>query len=226
MNNGHIRNGAQASRKVVGYIRVSTEEQAHSGAGLESQKQAIQAECERNGWELVATLEDAGVSAKSLKRPGLTKAIEIIKAGEASVLMASKLDRLSRSVRDVIDLGDFALKVGFDLCLLDCRIDTTTPHGKAQLSLMAVFSQLERELIGQRTREALAIKKQQGVKLGTPVTTSQETTERIVAMRNAGKSLRDIAQSLNSEGIKPAAGGKQFYASSVKSVLDRVGVAA
>src|SRR5262245_9905869 len=86
--------------RVIGYVRVSTEEQALSGAGLEAQHRAIVTECKRRGWELVETIEDAGYSAKDLKRPGVQEALRALEAGEAKALVVAKLDRLSRSMLD------------------------------------------------------------------------------------------------------------------------------
>lgn len=211
----------KAERLVIGYVRVSTDEQTESGAGLEAQRRAIIGECERNGWTLVAIIEDAGLSAKSLNRPGLREALDTLTTGGANVLMAAKLDRLSRSTRDVCELGDMASYYGFDLSLLDARIDTTTPHGRAQLSMMATFAQLERELIGLRTREALAVKKAQGVKLGRSQSIPAPVQGRILAMREQGQTLRAIADTLNAERVDTGRGGKRWYASTVKAVTDR-----
>src|SRR6059058_3829787 len=86
--------------QVLGYVRVSTDEQSSSGAGLEAQRQAIVSECERRGWQLVDVIEDAGFSAKDLKRPGVQEALRVLQAGDASALVVAKLDRLSRSMLD------------------------------------------------------------------------------------------------------------------------------
>src|SRR6218665_2477495 len=83
---------------VLAYLRVSTTEQADSGAGLEAQRAVILAEAERRGWQHVEFIEDAGFSAKSLKRPGVANALDRLKRGEATVLVVSKMDRLSRSL--------------------------------------------------------------------------------------------------------------------------------
>src|SRR5437016_12318168 len=89
-----------APDRVVGYVRVSTDEQAHSALGLKAQRSAIRSEVQRRSWTLVAIHADAGVSGKSLHRPGIEAALKTIAAGEASVLMVAKLDRLSRSLAD------------------------------------------------------------------------------------------------------------------------------
>ena len=105
--------------RVCGYTRVSTSEQAQSGAGLEAQEAAIRAEAERRGWELVQVFEDAGASGKSLNgRPGLSEAIAAVERGEAEGLVVSKLDRLSRSLLDFAGLMERARKRGWSLVAL------------------------------------------------------------------------------------------------------------
>src|SRR5664280_2801568 len=99
--------------RVIGYIRVSTEEQADSGAGLNAQRAAILAEAEHRGWHLVDIIEDAGYSAKDLRRPGIQRALAALKWDEADVLVVSKLDRLSRSLMDFTALMDRAQREGW-----------------------------------------------------------------------------------------------------------------
>lgn len=212
---------ASSTPRVIGYVRVSTHDQADSGLGLEAQRQKITAEVSRRGWELLEIIEDAGASAKKLDREGLSAALSALAEGKADVLMCAKLDRLSRSVKDVCQVGDMARHYGWNLVLLDCNLDTTTPYGTAQLNMMATFAQLERELIGLRTREALAVKKAQGVKLGGPVLMDSTTEERILQLRGEGLSMHKIAATLNAEGVPTAGGGKAWYASTVRVVLER-----
>ena len=101
--------------------------------------------------------------------------------GSADVLVAAKLDRLSRSLSDFAGLMATAQKQKWALVALDCQVDTSTPSGEAMAHVMAVFSHLERRLISQRTREALAVKRAQGVKLGRPSTLPATTVRRILA---------------------------------------------
>jgi len=89
---------------VVGYVRVSTDEQAASGLGLDAQRASILAECQLRGWTLADLIEDAGFSAKSLDRPGIVHALDRLARGEAGVLVVAKLDRATRSVMDAADL--------------------------------------------------------------------------------------------------------------------------
>jgi DNA invertase Pin-like site-specific DNA recombinase len=129
-----------------------------------SQSDAIRAECGRRGLPLVAVHSDAGVSGKTLTRPALADALAALDAGEGSVLMVAKLDRLTRSVHDATGLILAADKGGWGLVALDAPVDTTTPQGAAMAQVLAVFAELERRLIGERTKAALAVKRAQGVR--------------------------------------------------------------
>jgi DNA invertase Pin-like site-specific DNA recombinase len=110
---------------------------------------------------------------------------------------------------------------GWNLVLLDCNIDTTTPYGTAQLNMMATFAQLERELIGLRTKEALAVKKSQGIRLGRPVLQATETEGKVLELRGQGLSMGRIAETLNNEGVPTATGGAKWHASTVRVILER-----
>jgi DNA invertase Pin-like site-specific DNA recombinase len=207
--------------RVIGYVRVSTEEQAVSGAGLEAQRRAIIAECKRRGWELVETIEDARYSAKDLKRPGVQEALRALEAGEAKALVVAKLDRLSRSMLDFAALMATAQKQSWALVSLDCAVDTSTPAGEAMAHVLATFGQFERRLIGQRTKEALAAKKASGVRLGRPPNVPQAVVRRIHRQRARGDSFRKIAEDLNEASVPTAQGGAQWYAATVRGVLLR-----
>jgi len=204
---------------VIGYVRVSTDEQADSGLGLKAQRAAIEDECARRGLELLAVYEDAGVSAKTTDRPALRAALEDLERGQGDALMVAKLDRLTRSVHDATGLMLQAEREGWGLVALDVNVDTTTPAGLAMAQILSVFAELERRLIGQRTRDALAVKKAQGVKLGRPRTLDEGVRARIVAMQEAGESLSGIARTLNEEGVPTAQGGKKWYPSTVRAVV-------
>lgn len=205
---------------VVGYVRVSTAEQAESGAGLSAQRSAIEAEAERRGLELVAICEDAGASGKDLKRPGLQEALALVESGAAEVLCVSKLDRLSRSVHDFSGLLQRAQRKGWSLSVLDLQLDTSTPSGALVANVMASVSEWERRVIGARTRDALQVKKAQGVVLGRPRgrETSSLAIERIRQLRDDGLTLRQIASVLTSEQIPTARGGA-WHAATVASLL-------
>lgn len=204
--------------RVLGYVRVSTEEQQRSRAGIEAQRKAILREARRRGWEHVTIIEDVG-SGRDLRRSGVREALETLERGEASALVVAKLDRLSRSMLDFASIMQRAQKQGWALIALDCAVDTTTPAGEAMANVMATFAQFERRLIGQRTREALEAKRAEGVRLGRPPAIAPELAERIRAERDRGATFQKIADRLNEEGVPTPRGGKQWRPSSLTSVL-------
>ncbi len=203
----------------VGYVRCSTEEQADSGLGLKAQKAAILAEAERRGWNLIEIVEDAGFTGSTLDRPGIVVVLDALKSHRAEAIIVSKLDRLSRSLLDFAGLMQRATKEHWALVALDLGVDTTTPAGEAMASVVAVFAQFERRLISERTKAALAQKAAQGFKLGRPVEMSEETRNRIVAERKAGKSVSAIARDLTAEGVPTAQDGRAWYPSTVRAAL-------
>jgi DNA invertase Pin-like site-specific DNA recombinase len=207
-------------RGVVAYLRCSTEEQGVSGAGLAAQEAAIRAECERRELPLLAKHTDAGVSGKSLVRPALTAALADLDAGHGDVLMVSKLDRLTRSVHDASGLLMRSEKSGWGLVALDAPVDTTTPAGRAMAQILSVFAELERRLIAERTKAALAVKREQGVVLGRPRTLPDKVVRRIVSERGAGRTWTAIAEGLNRDRVPTAQGGARWYPATVRSVAN------
>jgi DNA invertase Pin-like site-specific DNA recombinase len=207
--------------RALGYCRVSTGEQVNSGAGLDAQRAALEAEAARRGWALELIVEE-GLSAKDLNRPALTAALSRLDKGEADVLMVSKLDRLSRSVKDFGAVLDRAAKAKWSVLCLDLGVDTTTPVGEFTANVVVSASQYERRLIGQRTRDALAAKKAAGVRLGRPRLLPSEVVERIVRAKAAGDSLAGIARDLTADNVPTAQGGKRWYPSTVAAVLRSV----
>ena len=204
--------------EVIGSVRVSTEEQRSSGAGLITQGNAIVAECRRRGWRLVEIVEDAGYSAKDLRRPGVQIALETLRRGEASGLVVAKLDRLSRSMLDFTGIMAKAQKQGWALVALDCAVDTTTPVGEAIANVLATFAQFERRLISQRTRDALAAKRASGVQLGRRREVPQAVVSRIAEERKSGGGWTAIAERLNADGIPTAHGGSRWWPSTVRAI--------
>ena len=205
------------------YRRVSTNEQADSRAGLDAQEAAIRAEAGRRGWPIVAEYVDVASGAQDLvARTGGRDALRELKEGRADVLLAAKLDRLSRSVRDFATTLELASAEGWAIVALDHLIDTTTPIGEAMANMALVFAQLERKRIGERTREGLAAKRAAGVRLGHPTLIPEETRRRILDQHAAGRSLSGIAADLTAGGIPTAQGGRRWYASTVRAVVRAV----
>lgn len=209
--------------RVIAYLRVSTEEQARSGAGLAAQRRALESAARERGWNIVATETDEGVSAKSMRgRDGLARALAALKAGEADVLAVSKLDRLSRSVADFCHLLDLSQREKWALSVGDIGLDTGTPVGRFTAQIIASVAELERGLIGQRTRDALAEKRAQGVKLGRRADITPETVARLQHMRADGMTYAAIADTLNQEGT-PSPRGSTWHPSTIQRALKRHG---
>ena len=175
--------------KVIGYVRVSTEEQASHSVSLAAQEAKICAYADLFGHELTEVIVDAGQSAKSLGRPGLQQALGALQAGPAEGLLIAKMDRLTRSVRDLGDLLECHSQK-FALMSIGEQVDTSTAGGRMMLNLMTVMSQWEREVIGERTSAALQHKKAQGQKLGAPAR----------ELRAAGQTFQVVADTLTAEG--------------------------
>lgn len=211
-----------AGTRVVGYLRVSTAEQSDSGAGIEAQRAAITAEAERRGWQLIAVVADEGASGSSVKhRPALDAAIGLCETGGADALCVAKLDRLSRSLPDFGVMLERSRSKGWALVALDLGVDTTTPAGELVANVMMSVAQWERRVISQRTKDGLAAKKSMGVQLGRPSKLDPRTARRIRKHRDAGLSLRQIAERLNDDAIPTGQGGARWYASTVRNVLER-----
>ncbi len=208
--------------RVVGYVRVSTGEQAVSGAGLEAQRRAIRDECARRRWDLVAICEDRGSSAKGLQRPGLTNALQTVESGGAEAILVAKVDRLSRSLTDFAGLMERSRRQGWALVALDLGVDTTTPSGEMLANVLAVFAQFERRIIGERTRVALAVRRSEGVRLGRPDAVPSHTVHRIRSLSESGQSLSGIARTFNAQSVPTSHGGLRWYPSTVRAVLFKV----
>lgn len=208
--------------KVVGYLRVSTNEQALSGAGLDAQEAAIRAEVDRRGWTLHALHTDAGISGRSLaRRPALDAALFDVENGFAGGIIVAKLDRLSRSLLDFAGLMERARAKHWNLVALDLGIDLSTPAGEFMASVMASAAQWERRIIGQRTKDALAVRRAAGVRLGRPPLLDKRVTTFVVARREEGATLAAIANELDAMNEPTVQGGQRWYPSTVKALLTR-----
>lgn len=204
----------------IGYVRVSTAEQADSGAGLAAQRATLAAEAKRRGWSLMEIYEDAGTSGKTMtRRPALQEALSALGRGEAAGLVVAKLDRLSRSVVDAAALLERAGREGWALVACDLGVDTSTPAGEAMANVMATFAQLERRLIGQRTKDALAAKRAEGVRLGRPSVLDRSVVDRILNARISGLGWSAIARDLDTDQVPTAQGGVRWYPATVRKVV-------
>lgn len=205
----------------IAYVRVSTDEQAASGAGLEAQRASIEAEAARRGWTIVGWHADEGISGSKgvEQRPGLAAAIEAIEDGKAAVLMVAKTDRVARGLRTLLDVIDRVERANGAVVSVDSTIDTSTAAGRFQTQIMGSVAELERALISDRTKAALAVRKAQGVQLGMPPKIPAEVVVRILDAKARGDSLRAIAAELTADGVPTARGGTKWQPSTVQGVL-------
>ena len=220
-------------KQAIGYIRVSTEQQANEGVSLEAQKAKIAAWCVTNGYELVNVFVDAGISGKSMdKRPGLQDAMKALKKGMA--LVSYSLSRLARSTKDALSIGETVAKRKADMVSLSEQIDTTTAAGKMMFQMLAVLAEFERNLVAERTTNALQHKKATNQKYTNITPYGFEAIEgrlvqvqaeaaivaEIQAARASGNTLQSIADTLNGRGI-PTKTGKTWQPATIHLLMKR-----
>ena len=152
---------AGEGKRAVGYIRVSTREQAQEGVSLAAQEERIRAFCTAKGWDLLRIYRDEGESGKNLERPGVLSMIRDLKADGVDVVVVLKLDRLTRSVRDLGSLIE-DLFAGRALAAVDGSLDSSTASGRMVVNLLGTVAQWERETTVERTVAALEYKQRRG----------------------------------------------------------------
>lgn len=223
--------------KAIGYCRVSTEEQAADGVSLAAQEAKVRAYAALYDIELTEVIVDAGQSAKTLDRPGLQRALALLKSGKADGLIVAKLDRLTRSVADLAELLDryFGERAGRQLWSVADAIDTRSAAGRMVLNILMSVAQWEREAIGERTRDALAHKRARGERVGAvpfgfnladdgvslvPNATEREAIAIVRELRSEGLSIRAIVAEMNRRGITTKEGGR-WHIATVQRVLGR-----
>ena len=224
--------------KVVGYIRVSTEEQASEGVSLDAQRCKLEAYAKLYELDLVAVEVDAGVSAKTLERPGLRSALARLARGDVEGLLIAKLDRLSRSVADWNALieAHFGPGGGRQLFSVADSIDTRTAAGRLVLNVLMSVAQWERETICERTRDAMAYKRSRSQWLGqTPYgcdlaedgktlvenPRELEVLADVRRLKAEGWSLRRIAAELTARRIPTKNGRAAWSHATVADILKR-----
>jgi DNA invertase Pin-like site-specific DNA recombinase len=205
---------------VVGYLRVSTSDQATDGQSLDTQQRAIASEVERRGWQLVEWQHDTASGKTMRRRPALELTLDRLDQGEYDGMVVARLDRLSRSVGDFAQILDRAGRKGWALVCLDPAVDLTTPYGRAMANVAAAFAQLERELISQRTSESIRAGYANGTIIPPQVKVTPDAATRIVTLHGEGRSQRQIARMLTVEGFRAPQGGA-WAQSTVQMVLKR-----
>lgn len=203
--------------KLVGYIRVSTEDQARNGVSLDNQLSRIRAYAALHGHDLGEVYEDRGKSGRDMSRLGAQAALAALERGDAEGLLVTHMDRLSRSLRDFLYLIDTQFGPGckFSLLCIDNQMDTSTPTGRMIAAVLATVAQWQREEDVERIKRALAHKKGNNQRIGSVPwgyrlagdgkTLSPNPSElRVMALgldlRRQGLTLRAIAAKLKELG--------------------------
>jgi len=194
--------------RAIGYIRVSTEDQAREGVSLDNQESKIRAYADLNGLELVDVIKDEGLSGKTMDRLGMNRINAMIDAVEIEAVIVYKLDRLSRKTIDILNTLDAWEKNNIAFHSITDRIDTKTAAGKFLLTILSALAQMERDLISERTVDALAHKKRTGewcgrVPFGYKIKDNRlvedeeamKTIKKAKRLRSIGKPYRDISRS-------------------------------
>jgi site-specific DNA recombinase len=179
-------------KKVGLYLRVSTEEQALTGVSLSAQKQKLEEYCKFNEWKIVGSYVDAGMSGGTLNRPQLQKLIEDCEKNFLDVLLVYKLDRLSRSLRDIILTIDELRSYGVDFVSLTEQIDTTTPVGKLMFHIIGAFAEFERDIICQRVILGMDQKAKDGHVQYKPPFGYRFEDKRLIVVDDEAEIVRDI----------------------------------
>ena len=218
----------------IGYTRVSPRDQAASSVSLVSQRMKIEAYAVLHDLELVEVIEDAGYSAKSLDRPGMAKLLQLICGRKITTVVVAKLDRITRSVRDLGELIDLFQRSGVEFASVADHIDTSTASGRLVLNVMGSVSQWEREAIGERTSEALAVMRSNGRRISRHAPYGyrfdgqgwiedgheQQAICIMRRLRTEGLSLRQIAERLQTQGFTSRT-GKRLSPQLIANVLGR-----
>jgi site-specific DNA recombinase len=218
------------------YIRVSTDKQANEGYSLEAQREKLNAYCLAQGWPVddAHIYVDSGISAKSTDRPDYQRMLAAVAAGDVRRIVAVKLDRLSRNTRDFLGLLDYCDEHGCGIVSIVESFDTSTPVGRAVVTVLMAFAELERKQISERMQMGRDEKARQGERNGAPVpygyvrneagkweqdADQAAMVERIFNLFVAGASLRGIAAALNADAV-PAPRGKAWFPAAVGYILD------
>jgi len=218
--------------RAAGYVRVSQERAAQNGFGLDAQEADIKRLAEYRGLPLVEVYRENGVSGYKRERPSLERLLTDAQARKFDLVIFPSIDRVARSVRDVIDIEAALREADVGVVFVREGIDTSTPTGQFFGNVMASIAQLEGQIIYERLSKGKQAKKAQGgyvggwvpygyrVENGAVVAVPEEAAvvERVFRLKADGKSIREIVESLNADGARTRSGG-QWTASTVWGIL-------
>lgn len=205
--------------RLVAYLRVSTSEQADSHLGLDAQRRSIEIASKLHGWQIVKWIEDAGISGADRDRPGWEEALATVYDGQADGIVAAKLDRMFRSMAAAVQTLADAREHGWTLVALDLQLDTSTPMGEFMAHVCAAIAQLERRMISDRTKAALAELKAQGKPVGRPSSVPMAVRQMILEYHAEGKSVSQIIEDLRLRRIPTPLGRPVWSESTIRRVI-------
>ena len=220
----------------IGYCRVSTEDQAKEGVSLDNQKSKIEAYCQLKDLNLSEIVEDAGISAKNLKRPGVQKVLRLARKKQIDAIVVYKLDRIFRSTTDALETTKLFEKWGVSFHSIEETLDTQSAMGRFFFTLTAALAEMERRLIGERTKAALSHKRSRNEKTGGDVPYGYDLTPAGILIKNDeeqkvirlirnlnrdGYSLRRICRELEQAGHLTKRGNSVWHPQTISDILKR-----
>jgi len=214
---------------------VSTEEQVRGGISLENQEEKIKAYSTLKNFSLIRIIVDPGYSAKDLKRPGVQEVLSLARSKSVNSIIVYKLDRIFRDAADALNIIKLFDQKGISFHSIEETIDTKGPMGKFVFTMLAAMAEWERNIISERTRDAMSYKRAQGYRVGDipfglnlinknrlrKNPREQAVIGLIKKLRGRGYSLRGISSYLHSEGIKTKKGKARWSPKVLRAVLAR-----
>lgn len=208
--------------RVIGYVRVSTEEQGRDGHGLRAGIDYLRRHCEANGWDLVTVMMDVVSTRKTARMIGRAATVAAIEAGAGDAMLIRAMDRVTRSVKDGADLLAECADAGVRLLSCD-GYDSADEETQLTANIKIAVAQEERRLISRRTREGLARARAEGKRLGRVSTVSGEVAARIVELRRAGETFAAIAAKLDADNVPTPGGSPHWRPAAVRAIAERSG---
>jgi site-specific DNA recombinase len=222
----------------IGYVRVSTEDQAKEGVSLENQREKIQAYSQLKDLDLISIVEDAGLSAKNLRRPGVQKVLKLARMKKIDAVVVYKLDRIFRSTVDALETTKNFDRWGVSFHSIEETLDTQSAMGRFFFTLTAALAEMERRIIGERTKAALSHKRKRNEKTGGDIPYGYDLTTGGILVKNDAEqkvirwirrlnknrySLRQICRELEQAGYKTKRGNQKWHPQTVSCILKRGG---
>jgi len=220
----------------IGYVRVSTEDQAKEGVSLDNQKSKIVAYCQLKDLDLAEIVEDAGISAKNLQRPGVQRVLKLARTKQVDAIVVYKLDRIFRSTTDALETTKAFDKWNVSFHSIQETLDTRSAMGRFFFTLTAALAEMERRMIGERTKAALAHKRSKSEKTGGDIPYGYDLTPAGILIQNEieqrvirlicrldrdGCSLRRICRELEKEKYLTKRGNPHWHPETIAHIIKR-----